>query len=105
MNLYELANNIQLTSTEQGILAIIHISSSPSTAYTNISGTQQLMVAQKKLSSYGLINVANNRAELTSSGRLELHRYNIVDEDGLTDTGKDILANSVTDKQEWISSR
>ena len=103
MKLNEIKNTIQLTKTEQGVLATIYVSPSPSSAFDNVTGTEQLILAQKKLISYGLIKVSTNQVKLTGTGKIELRRYNIVDKEGLTDYGKEVIQNSENDKKEWQS--
>lgn len=106
MKLNEIATVNRLSSTEQGILGIVHISDSPRVAYDNTTGTQQLMVAQDKLMKYGLLNVTNNMAQLTDKGLTALVRYNIIDStQTITDYGEDIINNTNEDKSEWNNTR
>lgn len=97
-------NSVRLNHMQQGVLAIIFNSPTPQLAYDNSSGAENVVKSREFLKKMGLINVSGNSVSLTDAGDEAVKAYNISDDNGeLTEYGENLVADAVTDKNEWKS--
>ena len=86
------AQAVMLTATQKGILAVLHNSPSPETAFEAINGSPALVTARNLLERLGLIQVAGGKAVLTPAGRQAVVQNNIADQSGqITDDGAALI--------------
>lgn len=103
------AQAVMLTATQKGILAILHNSPSPETAFEAINGSPALITSRNLLERLGLIQVSENKAVLTPAGREAVVANNIADQNGqITDNGAALIdainASRVTEGFELLKS-
>lgn len=83
---------VMLTATQKGVLAILHNSPTPESAFEAINGSPTLITARNLLERLGLIQVGGNRAVLTHTGRQAVIANNIADQTGqITDDGAALI--------------
>lgn len=96
--------SVRLNNTQQGTLAIIFNSPTPQTAYNNTSGADNVVASRNFLEKMGIVKVSNNAVQLTDFGNQAVKAYNIADDTGeLTEYGKQLIDDTIEDKNEWKS--
>ena len=101
MKLFEVSERIKLSSTEEGILAVIFNSANTREAFNNINGTQQLVVSRKILQNYGLIKINGNSVNLTREGEEVMVKYNLIENGTITQYGKDVISKFIANTNRW----
>lgn len=85
-------NTVLLTNTQKGILAIIHNSPTPESAYESINGSPSLVTSRNILERLGLISVSGIQAALTDAGQRAALANNIMDDAGnITEEGERLI--------------
>lgn len=83
---------VMLTATQKGVLAILHNSPTPESAFEAVNGSPALITARNLLERLGLIQVGGNRAVLTPAGRQAVVSNNIADQSGqMTEDGAALI--------------
>ncbi len=83
---------VQLSKSQQAVLAIIAGSATPKLAQSAIVDNLNVKVAAKMLANLGVLKQTPEGLVLTDLGNQQLVSYNIVDDAGnLTDAGKKLI--------------